>query len=50
MHKTTWLHAFAFNLLLIGIMAKLRSIFESHAPLGYEDESGFHFGVQKNGR
>jgi hypothetical protein len=46
MHKT-WLHAFALNLLLIGIMAKLRSIFESHVPLGYQDESGFHFGVKK---
>jgi hypothetical protein len=47
MHKT-WLPAFALNLLLIGIMAKLRGIFESHVPLGYQDESGFHFGVQKN--
>jgi hypothetical protein len=47
MHKTTWLHAFALNLLFIGIVAKLRSIFESHVPVGYQDESGFHYGVKK---
>ena len=46
MHKT-WLHAFALNLLIIAIVAKLRSIFESHVPVGYQDELGFHFGVQK---
>jgi hypothetical protein len=47
MHKTTWVHAFAWNLLFIGIVAKLRGIFESHAPLGYQDASGFHYGVKK---
>jgi len=47
MYKT-WLHAFALNLLFIGIAAKLRSILESHVPLGYQDESGFHYGVKKD--
>ena len=46
MHKTL-LHAFALNLLFIGIIAKLRSMFESHVPLGYQDESGFHYGVKR---
>jgi hypothetical protein len=46
MHKT-WLHAFALNLLFIGIIARLRNIFESHVPVGYQDETGFHYGVQK---
>jgi len=46
MHKT-WLHAFALNLLLIAVMAKLRELLASHVPLGYQDESGFHLGVKK---
>jgi hypothetical protein len=45
MHKT-WLHAFALNLLLIAIAAKLRSLWASHVPMGYQDESGFHFGTK----
>lgn len=47
MHKT-WLHAFALNLLFIGIIAKLRNLLESHVPLGYQDEAGFHLGVKKS--
>jgi hypothetical protein len=46
MHKT-WLHAFALDLLLISIVAKLRSFYQSHVPLGYQDETGFHYGVKK---
>jgi hypothetical protein len=46
MYKT-WLHAFALNLLFLGIAAKLRNMFESHVPLGYQDENGFHYGVKK---
>jgi hypothetical protein len=45
MHKT-WLQAFALNLLLIAIAAKMRSLFASHVPLGYQDEAGFHYGVK----
>ena len=44
MHRT-WLHAFALNLLFIAVIAKLRDMFNSHVPLGYQDESGFHFGA-----
>jgi hypothetical protein len=46
MHKT-WLHAFALNLLLIAVAAKLRGLLASHVPLGYQDQSGFHFGVKQ---
>jgi hypothetical protein len=46
MYKT-WLHAFALDLLLIHIAAKLRHAFESHVPVGYQDENGFHYGIQK---
>jgi len=47
MYKT-WLHAFALNLLFIGLIAKLRSVLESHVPQGYQDEGGFHYGVNKS--
>jgi len=46
MYKT-WLHAFALNLLFITIGAKLRKFYESHVPLGYQDETGFHYGVKR---
>jgi hypothetical protein len=48
MHRT-WLQIIALNLLLAGIVAKLRATLNNHIPLGYQDETGFHFGVQ-NGR
>jgi len=47
MHKS-WLHFIAVNLLLVGILTKLRATIENHIPLGYQDETGFHFGVQKS--
>jgi hypothetical protein len=42
----TWLHIIAVNLLLVGILARLRSAMNNHIPLGYQDETGFHFGIQ----
>lgn len=42
----TWLHIIAVNLLLVGILARLRSVMNHHIPLGYQDETGFHFGIQ----
>ncbi len=44
----TWLHIIAVNLLLVGIIAKLRALIKDHVPLGYQDETGFHFGVQQS--
>ena len=44
----SWLHIIAVNLLLIGMVAKLRAAMKTHIPLGYQDETGFHFGVQRS--
>ena len=35
------------NLLIFGLAAKLRELFDSHVPLGYQDQTGFHFGVKR---
>jgi hypothetical protein len=45
MHKT-WLQTFALTLLFGGIIAKFRSAIANLAPVGYQDESGFHLGVK----
>jgi hypothetical protein len=46
MHKS-WLQFVVVNLLLVGILARLRAAIENRIPLGYQDETGFHFGVQE---
>jgi hypothetical protein len=38
----------AMNIFFVGLMAKLLDSFNKHAPLGYQDEAGFHFGVRKS--
>jgi hypothetical protein len=43
----TWLHIILLNLLIAGIVTKLRVAIKTHIPLGYQDEAGFHFGVQQ---
>ena len=35
------------NLLILGLAARLRELIESKIPLGYQDQTGFHFGVKK---
>ncbi len=35
------------NLLLFGLAARLREMIESKIPLGYQDQTGFHFGVKR---
>ncbi|MGA2543226.1 MAG: hypothetical protein ABSG78_16875 [Verrucomicrobiota bacterium] len=30
-------------------MARLQAVIEAEAPLGYEDETGFHFGEEERG-
>jgi len=35
------------NLLIFGLAAKLREMFERKIPLGYQDQTGFHFGVKR---
>ena len=31
------------------IMVKLRRVFETRVPVGYEDEDGFHYGADSTG-
>ena len=35
------------NLLILGLAAKLREMLEDKIPLGYQDKTGFHFGVKR---
>lgn len=46
-NKTSMLITAVLNLLLLGVMAKLWQRFNKRAPVGYQDESGFHYGVRK---
>ena len=39
-------YAVVFTFLFAGILVKLRAAMEKHAPLGYEDETGFHLGLE----
>jgi hypothetical protein len=47
-NKTSFLMTAAMNLFFVGLMAKLLDSLNRHAPLGYQDESGFHFGVRNS--
>jgi len=46
MNKTSSLYAVAVTLLMAGIVARIRAALENQAPVGYQDEGGFHFGAQ----
>jgi hypothetical protein len=35
------------NFLILGLAAKLRELFVSRIPLGYQDQTGFHYGVKR---
>jgi len=35
------------NWLIFGLAARLREMFESKIPLGYQDTTGFHYGVKR---
>jgi hypothetical protein len=47
-NKTSFLITAAMNILFVGLMAKLLDSLNKHAPVGYQDESGFHLGVKKS--
>ena len=47
-NKTSFLITAAMNIFFVGLMAKLLDSLNKHAPLGYQDEAGFHFGVRKS--
>lgn len=44
-NKTSFLVA-VFSLLAATLLAKLHAALEKQAPMGYQDEDGFHFGVE----
>jgi hypothetical protein len=46
--KTSFLITATINILFVGLMAKLLGSLNKHAPVGYQDESGFHYGVRKS--
>jgi len=37
----------SFGLMFHGIVAKLRSAVRIDIPIGYQDETGFHYGVKQ---
>jgi hypothetical protein len=48
LHKTSFLITAALNIFFVGLMAKLVDSLNRHAPVGYQNESGFHFGARKS--
>jgi hypothetical protein len=36
------------NIFFVGLIAKLLDSLNKHAPVGYQDESGFHLGVRNS--
>ena len=46
MTNKTSLYIVVLTVLFGGIYAKLRAAMEKQAPLGYQDENGFHYGVE----
>ena len=47
-NKTQFLITAAVNFLLVGLFARLLPSLNKRAPVGYQDESGFHFGIRKS--
>jgi len=47
-NKTSFLITAAMNIFFVGLMAKLLDNLNKHAPVGYQDESGFHLGAKKS--
>jgi hypothetical protein len=41
-----WLHSAPKTVSLAGLIARFRDSLKSQIPVGYQDESGFHFGVK----
>jgi hypothetical protein len=47
-NKASFLMTVAMNLFFVGLMAKLLDSLNRHAPVGFQDEAGFHFGVKQS--
>ena len=43
-------YAVVVTVLFAGILAKIRAAMDKQVPVGYEDENGFHLGVQPAGK
>jgi len=43
-------YAVVVTVLFAGIIAKIRAAVEQQAPIGYEDENGFHLGAEPAGK
>ena len=41
-----WSHTGNFGFSPAGIIAKLRNMVKIEVPVGYQDETGFHYGVK----
>ena len=47
-NKTGFLMTAALNIFFVSLIAKVLDSLNRHAPVGYQDEAGFHFGVGKS--
>jgi hypothetical protein len=47
-NKTMLMMTSAISILFVAVFAKLMERLNKIAPLGYQDESGFHLGIKKN--
>jgi len=43
-NKTTFSFSTFASLIVAAVAAKVNSVIDSQAPVGYEDETGFHYG------
>ena len=46
----SWSHSGSFGFSPAGIIAKLKNAVKASFPVGYQDESGFHYGVKPVGK
>lgn len=44
-HKT-WTQSGSIGYSPAGIIARLKNAVKAHVPVGYQDETGFHYGVK----
>lgn len=50
MTKTTIHSQSVFVHIFSAVMAKIHALLDSAAPVGYQDDAGFHLGVQRPGK
>ena len=46
----TWSHTGSTGFSPASLMAKLRNMVKLEIPVGYQDESGFHYGTKSNAK